>query len=173
MMLIDLNNEAAKAYRAEHRVTGEVGPARVIDVEEEPAEPPPTTAALEDQIRAYWGHTLREIVDQHGTIAAFYTLLQAGDKIESIHAKRLAADKSTGELISREYVSKHVLSILEKINQRLLTEMPIKLSYEIHGKCSTGASAEDVQESIKAAISRELKSAKRDTIRAIKNATTD
>jgi hypothetical protein len=103
-------------------------------------------------------------------MAQFKDLLAAADKIEGIHAKRLAADKSTGELIAREYVRKHVLGLVEAISQRLLTEAPVKIAYETHGRCQTGATVEQVQTIVQDAISRELKTAKRDVTKAIKNA---
>ena len=114
--------------------------------------------------------TLDELLKRYGTLAIFKDLVTAQDKIEGIYAKRLSADKSTGELIEREYVRKHVLGLIEATNQRMLTEVPQNLGIRIHGLCQTGASPEQCQELLQNGISRELKSIKQDVQRSIKNA---
>jgi hypothetical protein len=164
--LVDMEHPAARAYRLEHRVTNPDAPSRVIPTSG-PMTDDPTVGA---EIRAVWKWTIEDVFTKCGSLPAFSSLLQSIDKIESIHAKRLAADKSTGELISREYVSKHVLGLIERMFQRLLTDLPVGLSYEVHGKCATGATVEAIQESIRTAVTRELKSVKADTRKAIRNA---
>lgn len=165
---IDMEHPAALEYRKAHRM-------RI----KEPDPIPPTVqntmggragTAIEGEIRKYWDYTLGQIVDKFGTMPAFASMLQAADKVESIHARRLEADRKTGELISREFVKKNILSLVERVFQRLLAEMPVGLATEVHTMCSTNATLEEVQQAIHDAVSRELKTLKRDTKREIKRA---
>lgn len=166
--LLDTEHKAAKAWRKEYRIKAPKSVAKVIDT------PEPRNMGLtdiEEEIRAYWTWTLEDIVRKCGTMPVFATLLQAADKIEAIHLRRLQADKQTGELISREYVSRNVMSLIERIFQRLLTETPVSLAFEVHGKCETGATTEQIQQAIHDALSRELRTIKADTKKAIRDAT--
>ena len=165
--LVDIKHPAAKAYRAGHRVTNSRATARTIDT---PAPSRMTANDVEEDIRAYWDWTLKQIFQKCGTLAAFAQLLTAAHKIESIHAQRLDSNKKTGDLISRDYVSRNVFGLIEAVFQRLLTEAPVRLSLEVHGRCETGATLEEIQQVIKDAIARELKTIKRDATKAIKDA---
>lgn len=162
---IDLKHAAAKEYRKEHRRSqkevdsGTVETTGGVGVE------------LESEIRTYLDYTVRDVVDRYGTMELFASLLAAAYKIEQIHAQRLASDRSTGKLISREFVKKHVLGLVERSNQRLLTDMPTKLASEVHTMCDTDATVEEVQQVIQDAVSRELKTVKGDVAKEIKRAT--
>jgi hypothetical protein len=161
--MIDMEHPAAVEYRKHERPRTESGP-RVVASREM------SVADIEPEVRAYWGWTLENIVQKCGTMSAFSSLLQAADKIESIHSRRLESDRKTGELIPRDYVSRHVLGLVERICQRMLTDMPTTLSLEVHGRCSTGATVEDVREMIQAAVSDELSTLKADTKKQIRKA---
>ena len=165
---IDMEHPAALEYRKAHRM-------RVKG-----SDPVPPTvsntmggragAAIEGEIRKYWDYTLGDIVAKFGTMPAFASMLQAADKVESIHARRLEADRKTGELISRGFVKKNILGLVEQIFQRLLAEMPVSLATEVHTMCSTGATLEEVQQAIHDGVARELKTIKRDAKKEIKRA---
>ena len=165
--MIDLTHPVAQKYRVAERASKLPTPEPTSGKGNQSG-----TRDLEvaDEIRAFLDWTVRKVIDVHGTMGAFKDLLSAAKTIEEIHAKRMDSDRRTGELIARDYVKRHVLSLIERVFQRLLEETPVKLSYEIHGLCSTGATIEQVQEAIKAAISRELKAIKTDVVKAIRNA---
>lgn len=165
---IDLKHSAAETWRLEYRVEDPDDVAR--EISDPGADTIVPASELEPEIRAYGEYTLNQIVSKFGTRAAFKDVLSSIDKIESIHQKRLASDKSTGELINRDYVRRHVLGLVERVFQHLQTSMPVKLGYEVHGMCQTGATVEEVKEVIQKAVSRELKAVKKDTQKAIKNA---
>lgn len=162
---VNMNHRAAKAYRAEYRIADPDEAARTVEPSARGEETP---ADIPEEIRECWSWTLEDIIRKCGTRQAFAHLLAAADKIESIHSKRLDSDKKTGDLISREFVQKHVVGLIERVFQRLLTDAPVKLSYEVFGLCETGATVEQVQDAIKAGLSRELKTIKRDTAKALK-----
>ena len=165
--MIDMQHRAAKAYRAAYRISNPDETARTIDT---PVASRMTADDVEEEIRNYWDWTLKQIIHRCGTMPAFAQLLAAADKIESIHGKRLDADKKTGDLIPRDYVSRNVFGLIEALFQRLLTDLPVRLSLEVHGRCQTGATLEDIQQVVKTAVERELKTIKRDAKKEIKNA---
>lgn len=170
--LVDWDHPAARAWRASSRKDPNLDPGDPRVLPDAPLAPSfaPSAAELPAEIRQCWQWTLERIVTECGTMPAFEKLLIAADRLESIHAKRLSADKSTGALIDRDYVQRHVLGLVERIFQRLLTDMPIKLSYEVHGLCKTGEPVEALQVAISAAITRELRTVKKDTRKAIRDA---
>lgn len=165
---VDMDHIAAREYRTAHRVDNPREPVRTIDT---PQPRDMTPEDIEPEIRAYWDWTLGDIIKKCGTMARFESLLKAVDKVETIYARRLDSDKKTGELISREYVHKNVMGLIERVFQRLLSEVPVSLALEVHGRCEKGATLEEIQESIHDRISSELSTVKRDSKKAIRNAT--
>lgn len=161
---IDMCHPDARSYRVSHQI----GKLPKPDPEEHVPDRTSAPTHLPEQIRECWQWTLERIIRERGTEAQFEKLLAAADKIESIHSKRLAADKSTGELISRDMVHKHVTGLIERVFQQLLEVMPVRLSYQVHGLCETGESIEAIQEAIRTAVGLELKGIKQGTNRAIK-----
>ena len=159
MKWVDMNDPAAKAYRQAERVDPDA------------PVPEPEAAKLPAKIRECYEMTLRQVFEQHGSMAIFKDLLLSIKIVEDIHAKRLDADKRTGELIERAFVKQHVLGLVDRIHRRMLAELPVGLSYVVHGKCSTGGTVEEIQQLIKDAVSRELKTVKKDTRNAIRKAT--
>ena len=162
---INLQHPAAKEYRKEYRRSQKEVESGVIE----------TTGGVgievEAEIRTYLDYTVRDVVELYGTMELFASLLAAAYKIEQIHAQRLASDRSTGKLISREFVKKHVLGLVERTNQRLLTDMPTKLASEVHTMCDTDATVEEVRHVIEDAVSRELKTVKDAVKEKIRDAT--
>lgn len=158
MKLIDMQHPAAKAYRASHRVDVAKADAAARDVSNE----------LPEKIRECWDLSLGEIFTRYGSLGAFKDVLTATDKIEAIQARRVDSDRKAGDLISRVYVKRHVMGLVEQVFQRLLTDMPVRLAMEIHGICSTGATMEDVQQRLHDGVSRELKTLKRDARSKVK-----
>lgn len=165
---IDIEHPAAKAYRVAERIENPRETARTIDTPQ-PREMGPED--IEKDIRDYWDWTLGDIIKKCGTMARFEAFLKSGLTIETIYARRLESDKKTGELISREYVHKHVLGLLERVFQRLLSEVPVSLALEVHGRCQKGATNEEIEEAIHDRISSELSTVKKDTKKAIRDAT--
>ena len=165
--LVDMKHPAAKAWRAGSRIANPTETAVTRDTPQ-PQDMQPHD--VDENIRDYWDWTLKQVIQKCGSVPAFYQLLQAVEKIESIHAKRLDSNKKTGDLIARDYVSCNVFGLIERVFQRLLAEAPVRLSLEVHGRCETGATVEDIQQVIKEGISRELKTVKRDAKKAIKDA---
>ncbi len=162
---INMDHAAAKAWVPSRRVA-RAPPDSSADVEAASGG----GLEIEEEIRKYWDYTLRHIIERYGTMPIFASMLQAADKVESINARRLDSDRKTGELISREFVKKHILGLVEQIFQRMLAEMPVKLASEVHTMCATGATLEEVQQSIHDAVSRELRTIKKDTTKEIKRA---
>lgn len=159
---IDSEHAQALAYRSEHRVLGATGaPTNAVSS---------TDADIPEDIRKVWDWTIERVFAECGSVAAFDKLMAGIERVENIHAKRMTADRLAGDLVSRDFVRKHVFGLVEQLSQRLLNDLPITLSYVVHGKCKTGASAEDIQQAIRTGITREIKSAKADVTKEIKNA---
>lgn len=127
-----------------------------------------TVETLPEDVRQFWKWTVERIIRTHGTFDKFYRLVQSMEKVESIQEKRQKNRRESGKLISRELVQKHVFSLIEKLFQRLLQDLPVTLALDIHGMCESGATIEEVQAAIKNAISIELGDAKKGIARGIR-----
>ena len=155
--MIDTEAPAAMKWRPQHRAP-------------QPEEVEEIAPVLEAKLRKYMDFTLTEIIDKFGTMELFSSLLTAVGKIETIHAQRLKADQSTGELIPREFVRQHVLGLLERVFLRVQTDLPTTLASEVHTMCANGATIEQLEELIREGVSSELQTVKVDTVKKIKRA---
>ncbi len=165
---LDMTHAAVKMYRVMERPTIQqvAPPAEIETIGDE-------GVVAESRIRKYLKYTLQEIFDKFGTLQAFLVLLQAVEKIESVHEKRIKSNKTTGALIDRKYVKGHVLGLVEQVFSRILTDLPAKLAQDIHAACESGASIEDLKVLIHDAISNEIKMLKKDARRAIRKQSND
>lgn len=162
---IDMEHAAAKAYRKGKRPAAKDSAPPPI-VESDIVERKP----LERKIRKYRKMTLDQILRDYGTLPEFADVVRAQKDIEAIHAHRLKSDQSTGELIPRAFVRTSIIGMVERVNLRLLNDLPASLSGEVFSACQTGATLEEVQELIHDAVSKELKSLKKDTEKEIRRA---
>ncbi len=162
---IDMGHAAAKAWVPTRRVA-RAPPDSSEDIESASGG----GLEMESEVRRYWDYTLRQIIERYGTMPIFASMLQAADKVESINARRLDSDRKTGELISRDFVKKHILGLVEQVFQRMLADLPVTLASEVHTMCATDATLEEVQQAIHDAVSRELRTIKKDTTKEIRRA---
>lgn len=176
--VVDMFHSDAVSYLARRRGAAPVAP---------PPPPMPTlplsTAEFapsslkemkhQDEIRECWGMTVGEVIGKYGSLPAFADLMKGMDKVESIQARRFDTQRKSGELISREFVKKQILGLVERTNQRLLTDLPATLASDVLTMCENGTTREALTEEIKRHLSRELLVAKNDTRKAIKRATYD
>ena len=178
---IDITHPQAVAWKAKYAAKGKGVPLEQVGAGPKPGRPPrnPTppeaeevvgVVALPDNIRECLDWTLLEIVSKCGTMVAFKDLLEATLKIEKINTERITSDKKSGELIGREYVRTHVLSLIEALAMRLLADVPPTLAIRLHSAAASGATIEEMQALIRKSLEREIKGVKDKTRKRIKNA---
>lgn len=180
---IDVMHPQAVAWRDKYVGMGKGVPLDRVGPGPRNGRPPrnPSAAPMHDagadfietlppKVRDCLDWTLRDIIEKCGTWVAFKDLLQATKTIEEIQSKRLDSDKKSGELIEREYVRQHVLSLIESLSMRLLSDLPPTLAIRVHASAASGATIEDLQALIRQALEREVKGAKKKTRERIRDA---
>lgn len=172
---IDVDHPAAKAYLGDGRAAARVSaraptkspkqaqarttqpPASRRGAEKPNPKAPPnrprstrsseTAVEHTDDFELYADTTLRELVEQFGTIRSLRDCVEALKKIEDTRGKRLDNDELEGKLVSREAVRTHIVGAMHSVFERLLRDAPRTLVARLAPMAKSGE-ANEVQERV-------------------------
>lgn len=131
--------------------------------------PPPAADLLED-LSAYMGLTLGEIIARHGTIRELKDLLEARAKIAAIQERELGMSESRAELVDRNLVRLHVIGAFDAAHRRLLSDAVETLARRLYAACKAGESLEDGKRLAREVVSAHLDLAKVQAAKALQDA---
>jgi hypothetical protein len=122
----------------------------------------------ESLVEKYLEWSLKEIIDVFGTDVEFLDWLKAVKSMEDVKEKRIKNAVAQGELITREFVSTHVISIIEAAFSRLLNDSPRTLTARVLEAKEAGQSREKIEKLVCDLLSVQLKGLKTRAKRALK-----
>lgn len=136
-------------------------------------QPPPEdregTINIPEDIQAFVGFTLRELIDKFGTDTRFVDWLSATQKIEAINEKRLKNAQTKGELISRELVKNGVIDTFNAAHLRLLKDGAKSIAAGVISKHAGGAELSEVEAYVSDILGSFIKPVKGKITRVLKN----
>lgn len=118
----------------------------------------------------YLGSLLEPLVAYFGTDEGCKNWMIALREKENIRAKRLDNEETEGLAIPREFVTVHILSLLEETNKRLLGDMPKTLVRRLFALANTGATATDGEREAREAVSSHLDAVRQKIAKTIRDA---
>lgn len=114
--------------------------------------------------------SLREIAFYHGTDEEFRSWADAFLKVQNGIEKQLKNEKTRGEVITREYVRRHVFSYMEEMSSRILIDSPAGIIEKIYAMAQSGVpKAEAIPEYVDD-MSKIIKAAKHNAYENIEKA---
>lgn len=124
----------------------------------------------EARIGKYLDWTLRDIVTHFGTDSTFKEFLTSTRVIEDIEAKRIKNAASRGDLISRDFVTSHVLTLVEQMTVRLLSDVPRRLTTQLYAQSKAGIECGEAERDAREVISQIIKNVKNEAERNLAHA---
>lgn len=103
---------------------------------------------------------LRKIVQTFGTSAAFVDWLKATKLIEDIHAARLKNDSTSGELVSRDLVSRGLIEPIETAFVSMLSDGARTIAARSVAMVRAGSDEADIEDLVKDQLSSLIRPAK-------------
>lgn len=100
---------------------------------------------LAEDVRAFAGWTLRDLIAHFGSDFAFVDWLKAYKAMEDIHAKQLANAETEGELIHRDLVEKVIFGNIETMTVRLLTDGSKTIARKVFEMAKAGRTVEECE----------------------------
>ncbi len=125
---------------------------------------------LPEDIRKFADYTLRDLIAQFGTDAAFLDWLKATKAIEDIHEKRLKNAEKAGELISREVVKHGLIATIDGAFTRILTDGAKTIAVRAHSLVTTGADVAQVEDLVGKQLTTFIRPTKSKIKRVLNNA---
>ena len=181
---VDANHPDAVAYAEKHRkkaerrkadLKSENGPSTTSSTD--PAQTSNGDGALRElisdaglDISRYADMTLRELVENFGSVRALKDWLEALKKIEDIREKRLNNEEVQKQLISRELVKTHVFGFLEAGNRRLLGDTPKTIARRLFGLARSDAPIEEAEKLVREIIGSQLDPQKKRVAKLLREA---
>ena len=125
---------------------------------------------IPEDIRKFADYTLRDLISQFGTDAAFLDWLKATKEIETIHEKRLKNAEKAGELISREVVKQGLIATIDGAFTRILTDGAKTIAVRAHTLVTTGADVGQIEDLVGKQLTTFIRPTKSKIKRVLKNA---
>lgn len=126
---------------------------------------------IPENIEEFADMTLRQIIHQFGSDAAFLDWLKATKEIESINEKRLKNATTKGDLIHKEIVKRGIIEPVETVFVNLLSDGARALATRVPAKAASGESTIDIENYISDYIGKFIKKAKADINKTLKGVT--
>lgn len=124
------------------------------------ANPVATKPSGEEDVEALGDMTIAQVLEIHGTEAAFKAYLDAMKTIEDISSKRLANAEKEGKLIARELVDRHVFAPVERMFTQILGELPKSVATTSQEAYKAGQTVQDVEAAIYKTVAKIVKDTK-------------
>lgn len=131
----------------------------------EPGEPATTTEDLD----AY-AELLRPLVERFGTARTFLDWLKASKEIELIRARKLENEEAEGRLIARDFVSTHVVKLVDACWRRLLQDAPKTIARRIYALARAEEPVEAAERVVTEIIGSLLEGLKTTAAKLVRNA---
>ncbi len=121
------------------------------------------------EIEPFVDMSLRELIEQFGTVLAFNEWLNAVKKIEDINEKRIKNAKLEGELVFRHSIQVGIIDPVESTHIQLLKDGSKTIAHRVKTMFEAGSEVIEIEEYIRKHISTFIKSLKGKVARAFKN----
>ena len=147
-------------------------PGRPPKYAQEPPPPQATGEAIEipEHLEGHADMTIREIVQRYGTLPQYEYFLKAVKQLEDVTEKKYKNAERRGELVRADYVQNHVVGFLDGLTQRLLNDVPKALVHRVKAEIEADTPTPEIEKMIVKVISKQIKGAKGNVQRRIKNA---
>ena len=157
---IDVNHSEAVAYLDKHAALTAARKAR--------DEKAGVTIENESKVEKYLDLSLREIIAFFGSDIEFIDWLKAAKILEDVKEKRIKNELSLDNLIPRDFVKSHILSLIETVNVRLLHDSPRTIAARVLDAFESGETRENIEKLICDLLSIQLKNVKTRVVRSLR-----
>lgn len=120
-----------------------------------PLPPQPPGAGSPDDLEAL-AEYVRPLLERFGTERTMHDWFLMLKNKEVIEGKRLENEATKRLRIPREFVTVHILSVLEETRKRLLTDMPKTLAARLLSLSHSGGTHVEAEREVRAAVSSHL-----------------
>jgi hypothetical protein len=124
----------------------------------------------EEHLGAVLDWPLRRIIRRFGTDVQFKDYLMAVSKLEDIETKRIRNANTRGDLISRSYVQQHIMSLIENLTNRLITDTSRTIASELYDLSKAEISLGEAETRTREIFCALVGDVKEQAVRSIKNA---
>lgn len=123
---------------------------------------------IPENITKFIDYTLRELIHQFGTDAAFYDWLKATKEIENINEKRLKNAATQGELVHRGLVKQGIVDPINATHSKLLTDGSKTIARRVTAMFGAGRSVEECEKFVAETIESFIRPMKTKITKALK-----
>lgn len=116
----------------------------------------------DNDIRVALDMPLRDILSYFGDLDSFKTWIKQNREIELVHLKRLETAEKEGRLVSRELVEKVVISSVNVMHKRLLSEGAKTIVHRLWAMCQAGKDLVEGEEYFRGQITKYIAMLKKD-----------
>lgn len=132
-----------------------------------PSDPTESKLAVPEDIREFLDWTLGRVIEEFGTTQCFLDFLNAAQKLEMIHEKRLKNARVERELVNSQMVKECIIDVFEAAHMRLMTDGAKSIAAGAVSKHVSGGNAEEVERYVSDIISSHLQKLKINSMRAL------
>ena len=171
---IDIGHPDAVAYREKRLAKLKAATGAPPPDHAPPPQPPPPPApgqsatmdvpgdltAAPDDLGELVDWPLGRLLDTYGSAIRFYDWLRALKEIEAVNEKRIKNATQEGKLISRELVKSAILSRIEGVFIKLLTDGATTISARAFAMCKAGEDEREIKKMVEDQLSSFIRPAK-------------